>query len=106
MGILGLGFTPASIIVAVLAGWIGVGIVRRLLLRHRLTKFRGPWLTEFSHIPHSRAMLGGDCHNWYAQINQEYGSSFLYFYPPKLLQVCTVTNCERRLLEAPRSHPI
>jgi hypothetical protein len=106
MGI--LGFRPASITVAVLAMWIAVGTIRRLLLRHRLTKFRGPWLMEFSHIPHSRAMLGGDCHNWYARINQEYGSSSTR---PKPLQVCAVMPAHKRnedadpWMEGPRSNP-
>ncbi|KAK0384024.1 hypothetical protein NLU13_8113 [Sarocladium strictum] len=67
------GFTRASLIVTALVGGLIASIVRRLLLRDKLAKFPGPWLTNFSHIPHSRAMLSGDCHEWYAQVTREFG---------------------------------
>jgi hypothetical protein len=39
----------------------------------RLRHIRGPPLTGFSNGPHSLAMLKGNCHLWYAEVNEKYG---------------------------------
>jgi hypothetical protein len=52
-------------------------ILRRLWAYSKLRRFHGsPW-TALSDIPHSRAMLGGDCHLFYAKANQKYGQRCL-----------------------------
>lgn len=61
------------IIAAVLVACLTAAIIKRMLLRNKVAKFPGPWLTSFSHMPHSKAMLSGDVHNWYAKISQDYG---------------------------------
>ncbi|KAH6677016.1 cytochrome P450 71A20 [Plectosphaerella plurivora] len=67
------GFSSGDVVAAVLGGWLAMGVIRRLLLCIRLAGLPGPWATAVSHVPHSRAMLSGDCHSWYAQISKKYG---------------------------------
>lgn len=69
------GFSLGYVAAAALAGWAAVAVVRRLLLIIRLAGVPGPWATHFTHMPHSRAMLGGECHNWYAEMSRKYGTS-------------------------------
>ncbi|KAJ6013104.1 hypothetical protein N7499_012292 [Penicillium canescens] len=39
----------------------------------KLMQFRGPSGTGISNWPHSMAMLRGNCHEWYAEVNKKYG---------------------------------
>lgn len=43
----------------------------------KLMQFRGPLGTGISNWPHSMAMLRGNCHEWYAEVNKKYGASYL-----------------------------
>ncbi|KAH7374639.1 cytochrome P450 [Plectosphaerella cucumerina] len=67
------GFSLTCLLVAALGGWLAVRVVRRLLLCIRLAALPGPWSSNFTHLPHSKAMLSGDCHTWYAQISKKHG---------------------------------
>jgi hypothetical protein len=51
-------------------------VLRRLWAYSKLRRFDGsPW-AALSDIPHSRAMLAGDCHLFYAKANQKYGQRY------------------------------
>ncbi|OGE46976.1 hypothetical protein PENARI_c081G00866 [Penicillium arizonense] len=39
----------------------------------KLMQFRGPSGTGISNWPHSMAMLRGNCHEWYAEVNKKHG---------------------------------
>ncbi|KAJ5780422.1 hypothetical protein N7457_005582 [Penicillium paradoxum] len=39
----------------------------------KLRQFRGPSWTNISHWPHSIALLRGNCHEWYAEVNKKHG---------------------------------
>jgi hypothetical protein len=67
------GFSSGYVLLAALGGWLAVNVARRLLLCIRLAALPGPWASNFTHMPHSKAMLSGDCHNWYAQISKKHG---------------------------------
>lgn len=41
----------------------------------KLSSFRGPPLAALSDVPHRLAMLGGQCHLFYAQANKKYGKT-------------------------------
>jgi hypothetical protein len=40
----------------------------------KLMQFRGPSGTGISNWPHSMAMLRGNCHEWYAEVNKKHGA--------------------------------
>lgn len=46
-------------------------ITRYTKLRH----FPGPQWTAISDWPHSLAMLSGNCHKWYGDVSEKYGTS-------------------------------
>ncbi|KAK3306016.1 cytochrome P450 [Chaetomium strumarium] len=46
---------------------------RTLLRLYRLRKFRGPWATAFSSIPHRIATYKGESHSWYREVSEQYG---------------------------------
>ncbi|WQF88082.1 Putative cytochrome P450 [Colletotrichum destructivum] len=50
-----------------------VYIVRRITLYYKLRQFAGPWWSSLTHLPHSRAMVTPNCHEWYAELNEKYG---------------------------------
>lgn len=54
-------------------GLIGLYILRLTWQFFKLRRFAGPPWTGLSNVPHSRAMLHGDCHRWYADVNRKYG---------------------------------
>ncbi|KAK8929521.1 hypothetical protein H634G_03911 [Metarhizium anisopliae BRIP 53293] len=54
-------------------GLIGLYILRLTWQFFKLRRFAGPPWTGLSNVPHSRAMLRGDCHRWYADVNRKYG---------------------------------
>lgn len=43
----------------------------------KLRRFKGPRWTGFSDWPHSRALLGPSCHEWYAEVSEKYGANCL-----------------------------
>ncbi|KAI0512742.1 cytochrome protein [Xylaria bambusicola] len=52
---------------------IGVLLFRRFQLLFQLRHIKGPLLWRLSGIPHSLALLSGDCHNLYAELHRKYG---------------------------------
>ncbi|KAL3462677.1 cytochrome P450 [Aspergillus heterothallicus] len=65
--------TVSGQILALVCGLLGLYIVRVITTYAKLRQFRGPAWTGVSDWPHSRAMLGGRCHEWYAAVSREYG---------------------------------
>lgn len=58
-----------------LSALAAVLLVGHALRRHRrLSRFRGPPLAAVSDVPHRLAMLGGECHLFYARANNKYGA--------------------------------
>ncbi|KAJ5958903.1 uncharacterized protein N7479_006053 [Penicillium vulpinum] len=59
--------------VTLLCGLLGLYIIRIVTTYAKFSKFRGPLGTGISNWPHSMAMLRGNCHEWYAEVNKKYG---------------------------------
>ncbi|CEN60829.1 hypothetical protein ASPCAL03261 [Aspergillus calidoustus] len=58
---------------ALICGLVGLCILRTITAYAKLSHFKGPKWTGISNWPHSMAMLGGRCHEWYAAVSKEYG---------------------------------
>jgi hypothetical protein len=58
---------------ALICGLVGLSILRTITAYAKLSHFKGPKWTGISNWPHSMAMLGGRCHEWYAAVSKEYG---------------------------------
>ncbi|KAL4986004.1 cytochrome P450 [Aspergillus falconensis] len=56
-----------------LCGLLAVYVFKTILTYVKLARFRGPSWTGISNWPHSIAMLRGNCHEWYAQVNEKHG---------------------------------
>jgi hypothetical protein len=56
-----------------LCGLLGLYIFRVIATYTKLRQFRGPSWTGISNWPHSMAMLRGNCHEWYAEVNKKHG---------------------------------
>ncbi|KHO01514.1 Cytochrome P450 [Metarhizium album ARSEF 1941] len=54
-------------------GLVGLYMVKLTWHFVKLRRFPGPPCTGISNIPHSRAMLRGECHKWYADVSRKYG---------------------------------
>ncbi|KAI0103839.1 cytochrome P450 [Nemania sp. FL0031] len=52
---------------------LGTFLFNRIRVLIQLRHIKGPFLSKVSWIPHSLALLSGDCHNWYNELNQQYG---------------------------------
>lgn len=52
-------------------------LVHRTVVYARLRRFRGPRWTGWTDWPHSRAIMGKTCHEWYAAVSDEYGRFLL-----------------------------
>lgn len=61
-------------IVPALFALVCVYAVKRIVLYYKLRHFRGPWWSAITHLPHSRAMVTPNCHEWYAEINEKHGT--------------------------------
>ncbi|KZL73725.1 cytochrome P450 [Colletotrichum tofieldiae] len=72
MGVFGSFLTRAAApaLIALACAYIARRITQYAKLRH----FGGPWWTGITHLPHSRAMVTPNCHEWYAEMNEKYGS--------------------------------
>ena len=57
----------------ILSALLCLFIIDRIIVSSRTIKFKGPWLTNWSHFPHSKALLGPSCHDWYTEISTKYG---------------------------------
>lgn len=73
MGILN---TLTGNVVPFLLGLFGLSIVRTIVTYSKLRQFGGPRWTGWTGWPHSRAMLRGNCHKWYAEVNEKYGMRY------------------------------
>ncbi|KAK1574776.1 cytochrome P450 [Colletotrichum navitas] len=49
-------------------------VIKRITLYTKLRQFGGPWWTGITHLFHSRAILTPNCHEWYAEMNDKYGT--------------------------------
>ncbi|KAJ6080543.1 hypothetical protein N7467_010296 [Penicillium canescens] len=47
-------------------------IYRTIMTYAKLREFRGPSWTGISNWPYSMAMLRGNCHEWYIEVNKKY----------------------------------
>lgn len=63
--------------VTLLCGLLGLYIFRIITTYAKLRQFRGPSWTGISNWPHSMAMLRGNCHEWYAEVNKKHGARHL-----------------------------
>ncbi|KAJ5417304.1 uncharacterized protein N7487_000854 [Penicillium crustosum] len=59
--------------VMLLGGLLSLYIFKIITGYARLRQFRGPSWTGISNWPHSIAILGGNCHEWYAEVNNKHG---------------------------------
>lgn len=60
-------------LISLVLGLVGIYIARLIWQFVKLRRFPGPRWTGLSNIPHSRAMLDGECHKWYADVSRKYG---------------------------------
>jgi hypothetical protein len=60
--------------VTLICGLLALYIFRITTLYAKLRKFRGPSWTGISNWPHSIAILRGNCHEWYAEVNNKHGA--------------------------------
>lgn len=86
-------------VVTLLCGLLGLYIFKVITTYAKLRQFQGPSWTGISNLPHSIAMLGGNCHEWYARVNKKHGgceayprhvvclASVLRNWVPRLLQL-------------------
>ncbi|KAL4907041.1 hypothetical protein BDW74DRAFT_150154 [Aspergillus multicolor] len=58
---------------ALICGVVGLYIFSTITIYAKLRQFKGPSWTGISDWPHSLAMLGGHCHEWYAAVSKQYG---------------------------------
>ncbi|KAJ5836309.1 hypothetical protein N7447_002335 [Penicillium robsamsonii] len=56
-----------------LCGLLGLYIFRVITTYAKLMQFKGPSGTGISNWPHSMAILGRNCHEWYAEVNKKHG---------------------------------
>ncbi|KAJ6109612.1 hypothetical protein N7486_001847 [Penicillium sp. IBT 16267x] len=59
--------------VTLLCVQLGLWFFRIIMMYHNLKHFRGPSWTGISNWPHSMAILRGNCHEWYAEVNKKHG---------------------------------
>ncbi|OQD66167.1 hypothetical protein PENPOL_c005G05328 [Penicillium polonicum] len=59
--------------VMLLCGLLGLYIFKIITGYVKLMQFRGPSWTGISNWPHSIAILGGNCHEWYAEVSNKHG---------------------------------
>ncbi|KAL2785026.1 cytochrome P450 [Aspergillus keveii] len=65
--------TSSAPLGALICGLVGLYILRTITTYAKLRQFKGPSWTGISNWPHSMAMLGGHCHEWYAAVSKQYG---------------------------------
>jgi hypothetical protein len=63
--------------VTLICGLLGLYIFRKITTYAKLRQFPGPSWTGILDWPHSMAMLRGNCHEWYAEVNQKHGARHL-----------------------------
>lgn len=63
--------------VMLLGGLFGLYIFKVITSYAKLRQFRGPSWTGISNWPHSIAILGGNCHEWYAEVSNKHGARHL-----------------------------
>lgn len=68
-------------VVTLLCGLLGLYVFRIIATYVKLMQFRGPPGTGISNWPHSMAMLRGNCHEWYAEVNKKHGTRYLLGIP-------------------------
>lgn len=68
---------------SILCGLIAVYLYIKVHSFIKLRRFKGPWLSRFSEIPHIRAFLSEECHNWYTEVSNKYGQ--IAVVSPKIL---------------------
>lgn len=68
---------PGQLAPVVLILVVGYYLVSKVVAYFRLRKFGGPKWSGITDVPHSRAMLRGNCHLWYAEANKKYGQSIM-----------------------------
>ncbi|KAK2012105.1 cytochrome P450 [Colletotrichum eremochloae] len=73
MTVFGFTFTT-PVVLAVIAAAACVYVIKRITLYAKLRQFDGPWWASITHLPHSRAIVTPNCHEWYAEMNEKYGS--------------------------------
>ncbi|KAK4868191.1 hypothetical protein LT330_007389 [Penicillium expansum] len=59
--------------VTLLCGLLGLYAFRIIMAYVKLIHFPGPSWTGISNWPHSIAILGGNCHEWYAEVSKKHG---------------------------------
>ncbi|KAJ5360109.1 hypothetical protein N7517_009300 [Penicillium concentricum] len=69
---MGLAFLSSQA-TALVCGLLSLYILRVITTYAKLMQFRGPSGTGVSNWPHSMAILGGNCHEWYAEVNKKHG---------------------------------
>lgn len=60
--------------VMLICGLLTLYILRIITRYAELVQFRGPSWTGISNWPHSIAILGGNCHKWYAEVSNKHGA--------------------------------
>lgn len=75
MGILA---TLSEKLVSLLCGLLGLYLVRKISIYARCRRFGGPFWAGFSDLPHSKALLQNNCHEWYADVSEKYGAVSLF----------------------------
>ncbi|KAJ5832685.1 hypothetical protein N7474_000996 [Penicillium riverlandense] len=67
------GTTLSGQAVTLVCGLLTIYIIWAITTYAKLRQFRGPLWTGISNWPHSMAMLRGNCHEWYAEVNKKHG---------------------------------
>ncbi|RFU78439.1 cytochrome p450 [Trichoderma arundinaceum] len=68
------GFVGVSGSAALLvSGLISYFLFRRITAFARLRTFNGPFLTNFTNLPHRKALFQQRCHEWYGKVCEKYG---------------------------------
>ena len=73
-----MGITLSAYAVTLLCGLLSLYIIKSITRYAKLMQFRGPPETGISNWPHSLAMLRGNYHEWYAEVNKKYGARHLF----------------------------
>lgn len=70
------GFAGIPVSVVLLVGGLLVFFVGgRIAAWARLRSFDGPFLTNFTNLPHRKALIQQRCQEWYGEVCEKYGAA-------------------------------
>lgn len=60
--------------VSLFVALVSLYIIRQVAIYAKLRNFKGPRWTGFTNLPHNKALLQWQGHEWYAEVNEKHGT--------------------------------